>query len=489
MRRLSHHKYVNSGYFSKAGRYIFIAVWILFVLRSSIAIALNENSFPSSIFFDLLVAIVITWALRNFMVKLKEFSLGKEIEQAKLFHVNPHPMWIYDLSTLSFLKVNDAAISLYGYSEQEFLNMKVSDIRPDEDVPALISSTDKIKLEFHHDYHWSGTWRHLKKNGEMIYVEISSHETIFDGKKVELVLAYDITEKILQERATQLLNQDLEKKVMTRTNDLLQLNRRLVDQNKIIKSANLELFTISNQLQQANLQIQEHANLKTRFVSMASHEFRTPLANIAFAAGSLRHHFHKLEPSIILNKLKDIELYVRHMSTLLDDVLTIGKDEANAEVKKDLLDMNQFILHIVHEVKTANSHSHEIAIEMEEHLRPLYTDEKYLRNIFINLLNNAIKYSPHEKTIFFNVFQINDEIHFQVRDRGIGMDKQSLPKIFEPFYRLNNAPSIPGTGLGLSIVKRAVDLLGARIEVDSEINQGSVFTVVLPIEELATSPR
>jgi signal transduction histidine kinase len=151
--------------------------------------------------------------------------------------------------------------------------------------------------------------------------------------------------------------------------------------------------------------------------------------------------------------------------------------------------MNQFILHIVHEVKTANSHSHEIAIEMEEHLRPLYTDEKYLRNIFINLLNNAIKYSPHEKTIFFNVFQINDEIHFQVRDRGIGMDKQSLPKIFEPFYRLNNAPSIPGTGLGLSIVKRAVDLLGARIEVDSEINQGSVFTVVLPIEELATSPR
>jgi PAS domain S-box-containing protein len=436
---------------------------------------------------DIFFAGVVTAALLFLHNKFNEQIADHVRGHIKLFKKNPYPMWMYDLNTLQFLTVNDAALALYGYSEAEFLALRITDIRPLEDAPAIISSTDQIKLNFNHQYHWSGTWRHKKKNGELIYVEISSHEVLFEGKKAELVLAYDITDQVLQDQKLQALNQDLERKVMLRTNDLLNLNRRLVDQNKVIKSANLELFTISNELQEANLKIQEHADLKNRFVSMASHEFRTPLANIAFSAGFIRHHFHKLEPQNIMAKLQGIESHVAHMAALLDDVLTIGKEDAEKlEVKKNCLDVSEFIAKIGQEVQTANNNSHLLHISKSDNAaQHLYTDEKFLRNIFINLLNNAIKYSAGHQHVYVNIYSLENETYFEITDKGMGIGKQDLDKIFEPFYRTDSTRNIKGTGLGLSIVKRAVNLLGARIQVQSELGKGSTFTVILPVQHAA----
>jgi PAS domain S-box-containing protein len=393
-------------------------------------------------------------------------------------------MWIYDLASLRFLAVNDAATSLYGYCEAEFLKMTIEDIRLLEDVPSLISRAERIRLNFNHQYHWSGTWRHKKKNGQLMYVEVSSHEILFDRKKAELVLTYDVTDTIHQEQKLYALNQDLEKKVMFRTNDLLQLNNRLIDQNKIIKSANLELFTLSTQLQEANFKAQEHAELKNRFVSMASHEFQTPLANIAFSAGFIRCHYSKLEPQNIIKKLQDIEKHVAHMAALLDDVLTIEKSDAvRLEVKNDSLDLIDFIEKISEDVQTATGNSHKIRVAMHENVTPqFHTDVKFLRNILTNLLSNAIKYSPGQKHINFNIYTIDDTTCFEIADNGLGINTDELSKIFEPFYRTDEAENIMGSGLGLSIVKRAVDLLDGKIEVKSEIGVGSVFTVILPAE-------
>ena len=463
---------------------VIILLWLKFAVEMFFEHSPSRPSFywehfVSSLFFTLFITFLVLLLNNRFHHHL----LNRVQEYKRLFKKNPYPMWVYDLKTSQFLGINDAAISLYGYSEAEFLSMKISAIRPQEDVPAIINESERVKLSLNSQYHWSGTWRHKRKNGDQMYVEVSSHEILFNGREAELVLAYDVTDKIHQEQRLQALNQDLEKKVMGRTNDQLLLNTRLVDQNKIIRSANLELFTITTQLQEANLKIHEHADLKNRFVSMASHEFRTPLANIAMAAGFIRHHLNKLEPQNIISKLKGIETHVAHMAALIEDVLTIEKaDATKLEVKNDLLDLDDFIAKICQEVRTASDNSHHIQVNMNENvMRHLQADEKFLRNIFINLINNAIKYSPGAKHVYINIDRQKDEIFFEIIDKGLGINKNELSKIFEPFYRANSTSHIQGTGLGLSIVKRAADLLGAQIRVQSEIGQGSTFTVVLPV--------
>jgi PAS domain S-box-containing protein len=459
-------------------------VWFYWLAKIFVGLFINTSPFPFwTCLGDGALALLITVAFRYFHKQFYQYIADSIKDHIKLFKKNPYPMWVYDLNTLHFLTVNDAAIALYGFSEAEFLSMKITDIRPMEDVPALISAADKVKLNFHHQYHWSGTWRHKKKDGQMMYVEISSYEIMFGRNKAELVLAYNVTDKVLQDQKLQALNQDLERKVMLRTDDLLHLNRRLIDQNKVIKSANLELFTISNQLQEANQKIQEHSDLKNRFISMASHEFRTPLANITFSAAFLRRNLNKLEPGKITAKLNSIETWVAHMVALLDDVLTIGKaDAVQMEVKDNPVELHPFLTGIIEEVQTACNDSHTICMEMEEDVPSVIsTDIRFLRNIFINLLNNAVKYSTNGRTVVLRVFGTESDIHFDVIDQGMGIHKEDIEKVFEPFYRTAGTNTIQGTGLGLSIVKRAVDLLNATISIQSEVGKGSTFTVTLPL--------
>jgi PAS domain S-box-containing protein len=461
-----------------------ISLWLKIAVEISLALVVPASTLPLINFtLNLVLTMVFTISLFFFYRKFQAHLEEQVREYIKLFNKNPYPMWVYDLDTLRFLKVNDAAISLYGYCEEEFLKMTIKDIRPLEDVPAVISLTERIKLTFNQEYHWSGTWRHNKRSGESMYVEISSHEILFDGKKAELVLAYDVTDKIHQEQKLQALNQDLERKVMVRTNDQLQLNKRLIDQNKIIKSANLELSTLSNQLQEANKHIQEHADLKNKFMSMASHEFRTPLANIKFSAGMISRYYEKLDKDNVLSKVQGIEAQVNHMTALLDDLLTIGKDDAvKLTASVGQVDLHKFVSIIINEVHNATLGTHDIKLSISENVSPwINTDEKFLRNIFINLLTNAIKYSPGQNEVYLSIHGNGNEIYIDIKDKGLGISEDDIKKIFEPFYRTLSVEHIKGTGLGLSIVKRAVDLLNAKIEVASEIGQGSTFRVILPV--------
>jgi PAS domain S-box-containing protein len=459
-------------------------LWLQIIIQASLRLWAHSISiFWTELVFDAAFASLLTIVLVYFHKRINLDFSNRSKEQVKLFKKNPYPMWVYDLATLKFVTVNEAAITLYGYTEEEFLNMTIKDIMPPEDVPSLITEVDEVKLNFNHTYHWSGTWRHRLKNERTAYVEISSHELIYDGMKCELVLAYNVTEKVMQDRKLQALNQELEWKVMNRTNDLLQLNKRLVDQNKIIKSSNLELFTITSQLQEANQKIQEHADLKNRFVSMASHEFRTPLANISFSAGFVRRNYDKLDEPAIMGKIQVIETQVKHMVSLLDDVLTIGKaDAVKLEVNIGEIDIRQFCSKIIQEVQNANNGTHTIHLNLQNDVPDFVnTDEKFLRNIFVNLLSNAVKYAPNSPDIFFNISRLHDTVCFEVQDHGLGISALDLEKIFEPFYRSNPTQSISGTGLGLSIVKRAADLLNARIKVESKLGEGSTFRVTLPL--------
>jgi PAS domain S-box-containing protein len=220
--------------------------------------------------------------------------------------------------------------------------------------------------------------------------------------------------------------------------------------------------------------------LKSRFVATASHEFRTPLSAINFAAGSIKKFWAKMEPIMIENKLDKIENQVLHMTQLLDDILIIGQADAS-EMRNHPLNLNlgNFIEEMIDEVYHSSKKSHEILlIDLEElKIGDIFIDEKLGRNIFINLLSNAIKFSPKAKKVIVELSSKKEYFIISIIDSGIGIPKSELDSIFMPFTRGENVDLIQGTGLGLSIVKEAIDTIGGEIIVNSTIGEGTTFIV------------
>ncbi len=234
----------------------------------------------------------------------------------------------------------------------------------------------------------------------------------------------------------------------------------------------------TRELNEALRKEKELVELKSKFVAMASHEFRTPLATINFATNYLKDYSERLQPSDLKRKLESIEKQVKHMTFLLDDLLTLGKSESGrttAVAKR--IDIHDFFTKIVEEVVYSAKSGHNVMYTFDSPIREVEIDEKLLRNVFINLLTNAIKFSPDSSEVWLSVRTLGDRLHITVKDQGLGIPSHEFDKIFDPFHRGSNAGSIQGTGLGLSIVKKAVELLEGELAFKSEVGKGSEFTV------------
>ena len=233
--------------------------------------------------------------------------------------------------------------------------------------------------------------------------------------------------------------------------------------------------------------------LKSRFVTMASHEFRTPLTSILSSAELLEHYSHKWSPEKQLKYLSRIQSSVKHMTELLNDVLLLGKaDAGQLKLNPIKIDLYQFCKELVEEI-SLSCQTHQIVFnigssggcgqKLDETLNDCHVvclDEKMLRHIVNNLLSNAIKYSPDSDKVIFDLHCQARQAVLRIQDFGIGVPPSEIDRLFDSFHRADNVGSIPGTGLGLPIVKRSVDLLGGTIDVDSQVNVGTTFTVTLP---------
>jgi PAS domain S-box-containing protein len=222
--------------------------------------------------------------------------------------------------------------------------------------------------------------------------------------------------------------------------------------------------------------------MKTQFVSIASHEFRTPLTSIALAAGFIKRYKEKITPQSLDEKILNIEKQVNNMTFLLDDILMIGKVEAGKmPVNEQPINIGEFMAGLCNEVAKANGNTHEIHLTQNLRYHEIMSDEKLLRNIVINLLTNAIKFSPNAGRVDVEMTTKNELLYLKVADYGIGIPEKDIQNLFEPFYRAGNVTSIQGTGLGLSIIKKAVELLKGNIRVSSEVGVGTEINVELPI--------
>ncbi|MDD4491969.1 MAG: PAS domain S-box protein [Bacteroidales bacterium] len=380
--------------------------------------------------------------------KRSEELLIKSEEQYKyLFENNPHPMWIYDVKTLSFLMVNNTAINSYGYSGEEFLKMTLKDIRPSEDWADLeqdVKNTPEIAG-------MPKRWRHIKKSGELIYVEISSFPIIFENKKARLVLSRDVTDRVKSEDAL------------------------ILAKNKA----------------------EESDRIKSTFLATMSHELRTPLNAIIGFSDLMKDDISKEE---IDSFAMTIHKSGRHLLGLIEEIFDISLIEAG-EIKlqfeefevNDLL--NEIFAVISREQILLGKNSIKLRINIPangDKVR-ISIDQKRFKQILVNLLKNALKFTKEgyiEYGFTFEHINENGFLKFYVKDTGIGIAKDKQQLIFDQFRQADDSltRTYGGTGLGLSISKKLVEILGGEIWVESETGKGSTFFFTLPSAKLTSVP-
>jgi len=366
-----------------------------------------------------------------------EAALAESEERYRLlFESNPHPIWVYDIKTLAFLAVNQAAIASYGYSREEFLGLTISDIRPREDVPALLANVSNVCA---HGVD-KGCWRHQKKDGEIIDVEITSHQIVFGRREAEIVLANDITERKRTEDAINQLNGSLEQ----RSQELAQAN------------SELEAFSYS-----------------------VSHDLRAPLRAIdGFSRILIEDYAGKLDAEAE-RLFEVIRTNTQNMGRLIDDLLAFSR-LGRKQIERSSIDMNELAEGVYAQIDPqSGQRSSKFSIEV---LPRAEGDPAMVRQVFTNLISNAMKYSQTNQQPLIRVggFSQDGENVYFVRDNGVGFEMDYAHKLFGVFQRLHSAEEFEGTGVGLAIVQRIVHRHGGRVWAEAKPNEGATFYFTLP---------
>lgn len=221
------------------------------------------------------------------------------------------------------------------------------------------------------------------------------------------------------------------------------------------------------------------ADLKTRFVAMASHEFRTPLAVIFAASDTIRRYGPRMTAAQQDERLAKIGTNVRFMTELLDDVMLLGRTESGSRLRPATFDLGGLLRELCEEIRATHVAAH-VQLRGDDGAGLVRLDPKLTRQILRNLVSNAVKYSPEGAPVTVTVEGDATRLRVAVADRGIGIPVTDQARLFEPFQRATNVGEIQGTGLGLAITRKAVDLMGGSIMVASSVGEGTTFRLTLP---------
>ena len=280
----------------------------------------------------------------------------------------------------------------------------------------------------------------------------------------------------------------------------IETHLRLCSLQKKLQEQNEQLQLSAEVLSRSLKQERELSQMKTDFISVVSHEFRTPLTTIQSASELLEYYEWTKEEQV--EQLHQIQSEVKHMTALMEDVLFLSRSNTNkAKLNLTNFDVLNFCNQLLRQMQRTFAKEYNINsslsisetntlienphIQSELPVLNVTMDEKLLRQILTNLLTNSIKYSPQNKTVDLQITIESEHICFVVSDRGIGIPKEDLEHLFNAFHRGKNVGILPGTGLGLSIVKNCVDIHHGTISVESQLGIGTKFTVILPISDPA----
>jgi PAS domain S-box-containing protein len=378
-----------------------------------------------------------------------------EERHRKLFDNNPHPTWVFDRETLGFLAVNDAAIRKYGYSREEFLAMTLKEVRPAEDVPALLESVRTLG----DGKESNGTWRHRLRDGTLIDVENTSYGLTFMGRAARVVVAVDITEKKRDEAE--------KRKFMER------------------------LAASNRELELRNREVERVTKLKSKFLASMSHELRTPLNAIVGFSDLLGEQ----TAGQLNDKQKRFVGHIKqgsaHLLQLINDILDLSKIEAgqlelrceNFQVEDALPE----VLSTIRPLAMAKTIRVEQKVETGQYV---YADRVRFKQVLYNLLSNAVKFTPKSGRIDIDCRAAGNSVCISVTDTGVGIRAEDQAVIFEEFRQVEGPAGTTqeGTGLGLAITRRLVEQQGGRISLESELGKGSRFSFTLPMGTEGSAP-
>ncbi len=378
--------------------------------------------------------------------RAEELLQESEERHRKLFDNNPHPTWVYDRETLRFLAVNAAAVRKYGYSSHEFLAMTIKDIRPPEDVPALLKNVGGIQDGKEN----AGIWRHRQKDGAIIDVEITSYALNFAGRPAEVVVAVDVTQRKRDEAE----------------------KRRFID----------SLAASNQELELRNREVQRATELKSKFLASMSHELRTPLNAIVGFSGLLAEGTAGQLNEKQKRFINHIKQGADHLLQLINDILDLSKIEAG------LLELRCENFRVAAAMPEVLSIIRPLAMAKKIHVEHLagdfsvYADRVRFKQILYNLLSNAVKFTPEGGKVQLESSNEGHCVCISVSDTGVGIRPEDQDLIFEEFRQVSDTTRgvKEGTGLGLAITKRLVEQQGGTLRVESELSKGSRFSFTLP---------
>ncbi len=375
--------------------------------------------------------------------------------------------------------VNRAVENLFGYSSESLLGQNLFVLIPERYRPKHnLYVTDFFNQPANRRMGVGRDLSGLKSNGEEFPVEISL--SYFRHGNSYLVFAFivDITQRKNIEQQLIEKNRSLEKLTEQMTVLTTELESKVFERTMILHEALDELEKSQKELSDSLNKEKELNEIKSRFVSMASHEFRTPLSTILSSASLVaKYRIEEDQPNRErhVNKIKDA---VKHLNELLEDFLSIGKlEEGKVGIKVETFDISSFVYEIIEEIKTILKPGQTIKYVLTG-AGSFTTDKRILKNILLNVLSNATKFS-YENSPIKLIIDSNNKLQIQIIDQGIGIAQEDIPHLFSNFYRGKNATNIQGTGLGLPIIKRYLDMIKGNVTVESELNKGSTFIISL----------
>jgi len=366
--------------------------------------------------------------------------------------------------------INPGALKLFGYASGEVIGNNISMLMPepyrsqhDHYIENYLDTGKRKIIGIGRDVQGK------RKDGSTFPIYLSVSEVNYENKKIFTGIIQDLSKQKEAEEKLKMYTEELEEIVKERTADLQLLVAKLEEAKN----------DVSHSLQREK----ELNQLKSRFVSMASHEFRTPLSSIQLSASLINKYANKKDATGIEKHTTKIKNSVDLLTSILNDFLSMDRLEGGKiEAKFSEFNLVKFSEEIIEEMQPIAKQNQHIVYQHTGDDADVRLDPHLLKNAIINLISNAIKYSGENTFIEFNTYTNNGECTIEVKDNGIGIPEEEQKHLLEPFFRANNTGKIPGTGLGLNIVMQYAHLMNGTITWKSKLDEGTMFRLTFNLQ-------
>ena len=393
-------------------------------------------------------------------------------------------------------KINPAGARLFGYEIEELIGKQVSILMPTPHRELHDSYIEKYKKTGEKKIIGIGRdVMAMKKDGTTFPCKLSVSEFYMNEKRCFAGIIHDLTERKKAEEKIIELNKTLEEKVKAKTEDLSSAVSKLLLSNQKLEKEISEKRIVEKALRDSELEIKEALKkerelneLKSRFISLASHEFRTPLSTILSSTTLVQKYVEKGEMEKTTKHFERIQSSVKNLTEILDDFLSLSKlEEGKIQNNPEWFKLADFCKEFIDQIEGLLKTGQVVIKDLPVNGEKVFLDKKLIRNILLNIFSNAIKYSDEGKSIYCHAAVLDSspsstqkELLIKIRDEGMGIPLSEQKHLFSRFYRGSNVINIKGTGLGLNIVRQYLTMLNGDIHFESEEGLGTTFTIRIP---------